>query len=110
MDFSLILCGEKNFYRTAIILYTEEFVNCGFVGLYQTEFRRTLTRNTYFVTFQAGIPTSIRIVITYHCDSKVVLSIGFRLNRHITKLGKTKHAIFFRLCSAESGHGEEKCE
>ena len=92
------------------IRYTEEFVNRGFVGLYQTEFRRTLTRNTYVVTFQAGIPSSIPIVITYHCDCKVVLSIGFRLNHHITKLGKTKHAILFRLRNAETGHGEKKCE
>ena len=109
--FCLVSSFVSVFVRNKLaILYTEEFVNRGFVGLYQTEFRRTLTRNTYFVTFQAGIPSSIPTVITYHCDCKVVLSIGFRLNHHITKLGKTKHAIFFRLCSAESGHGEKKCE
>lgn len=101
--FSVFVCNEL------AILHTEEFENRGFVGLYQTEFRRTLTRNTYFVTFEAGIPSSIPIVITYHCDCKVVLSISFRLNRHITKLGKTKHTIL-RLRSAEAGHGEKKCE
>ena len=109
--FCLIRSFVSIFVRNKLaILYTEELENRGVVSLYQTEFRRTLTRNTDFVTFKAGIPSSIPIVITYHCDCKVVLGISFRLNRHITKLGKTKHAIFFRLCSAESGHSEEKCE